>query len=62
MKKKNYLLTWDKKIHYFLVFIQIVFYLMATLNSYLQIKSTLKNDGSTGIETHFMSESASVRR
>lgn len=62
MKNKNSLLTWDKKIHYFLVVIQIIFYLVATLNSYLQIKSTLKNDGSTGIEMHFVSESASVRR
>lgn len=55
-------INWDKKIHHFLLFLQIVFYLVATFNSYLQIKNIFKNDGSTGIETHLVSESASVRR
>jgi hypothetical protein len=52
--------SWDKKIHYFLVFLQITFYLVATLNSYLQIQSTLKNNDSMGIEPHLMSKRASA--
>jgi hypothetical protein len=50
MKNPNLSKAWDQKIQYFLVFIQIVFYLVATSNYCLQIKSTLKNDGSTRIQ------------
>lgn len=57
MKNRN---SWDKKIHDFLVFLQITFYLVATLNSYLQIQSTLKNNDSMGIEPHLVSKRASA--
>jgi hypothetical protein len=50
MKNPNLSKAWDEKIQYFLVLIQIVFYLVATSNYCLQIKSTLKNDGSTRIQ------------
>jgi hypothetical protein len=50
MKNKNLPKAWDSKLHSFLVFIQIVFYLVATSNYCLQIKSTLKGDDSTRIQ------------
>jgi hypothetical protein len=52
MKNQNSAEAWDKKIHYFLVFMQIIFYLVATSNYCLQIKSTLKDDGSTITQPH----------
>ncbi len=51
-KNQNSSEAWDKKIHIFLMFAQIIFYLVAASNYFLQIKSTLKDNGSTIIQSH----------